>query len=573
MGKVIYIRTGDGVLLRFEDPKRVRAWLSNGRLTPDDVYLGPDQAWHPLADLEDLAGALVQAPVPGPAASGAPSAPQAPVVQAPVAPPPPVVVAPPARPAAGDGPTERETRRLPVVEEAPAAAPVAPPVAAPVAPPVAAPEPLATTPFVAIREAPVEVEVEVEAAAAPQSVAMPVPEPQAPAPEPEAAAPQAAVPAPAEPVRPAEPLYRARDRSVPVAPAAPADEPMGFPSETDPFGRAGDGELWASDPVGAAARRKAVIRRAVPFALLVALALGSVIALVIQANDSALPDLRAPEAPTAAVPAAPQAPAVEPAAASVPVPPPAAAVPAAAPVTVPEPAPVPVPEPAPVAAPVPVPVSAPVVVPVPVPVPDPAPVAAPAPAPAPPPKAVVDSPARFPVPASAERTAPAPRAAAVEPPARATAPAVRALPVPREPPAPARTAARSAAAGGEVASSEEPGTYDAHMAAGNRELNKNPAVALDEFRLAAQARPSRVEPVARMGECAVRMGDLENAERQFRAALKLGASYAPALVGMARVQKARGNVSDARYYYTRYLEVNPKGSQAEEAQSYLERNP
>ncbi len=594
MGKVIYIRTSDRVLLRFEDPNRVRAWLSSGRLSRDDVYLGQDQAWHPLSDLVDLAGALVQAPaLPGPDSTEPASAPAVAAAPAPVrpavsapAPAPVAPAAPPTRAAGGpeehQGPSERETQRLPPLDDhaGPSAAAVA-------AMPVAAPQPQATPPFVPIVDARAEVDV-------PASYEVPA----VSIPEPAVNPPQAMGPAPSalEPVVQAVVEFQRPPRPVQVA---PADEPMAFPSAVDPFAKAGDGDLWASDPIGQASRRKALIKRAIPFALLVALGLGGVVALVVLYREAAIPELAAPVPPTPASSAVLMARSADPAVAA-----PSSApegrevvapAPAAAPVTAPAAAPVKAPVAAPLPAAVPAPVVAPSAAIPPAPervptarTPEPAPVAPPVPSPGravepvraaeAPSRSVAQPPARASAPEPSLRTAAALREkAVVEPPARARAPAgpsdtgVRELKMPaREPVA---KPARGAAAGDAVAPSEEPGTYDAHMAAGNRELNRNPAVALDEFRLAAQARPGRVEPVARMGECAVRMGDLDNADRQFRAALKLGASYGPALVGMARIQKAKENVSDARYYYTRYLEVNPKGSQADEAQSYLERNP
>ena len=53
-GKVLYIRTSDGVLLRFEDLSAVKAWIEAGKLTTDARFLGPDQHWHPVSELPDL---------------------------------------------------------------------------------------------------------------------------------------------------------------------------------------------------------------------------------------------------------------------------------------------------------------------------------------------------------------------------------------------------------------------------------------------------------------------------------------------------------------------------------------
>jgi len=361
---------------------------------------------------------------------------------------------------------------------------------------------------------------------------------------------------------------------LPAARVPEPEEPMSFPADggdvfdsmagTGKFPRVEEADLWGGDQVGFRQRRKEILRRAIPLGLAVALGVVAIVGLWVLLRESGIP-----EVPRTSPPAA-QAPVLAPAAvtdvgtppAPVVTPPsvPAEVVAVAAVAPSPPPAQVPVvvlpPDPVPAA---PSPVAQPVQ-----PVP-PAPSAAPLPAAAPVPAAMPrviadDEPPLRGVPAAPPSPSPSPgrKSAGKKPEAQPRAPSP-VPPRPAVPPSPVET--------GAVVS------YDSLMKAGQREMSRSPSVAMESFRKASEARPNRVDPVARMAECAVRMGDLESAGRLFRAALKLGPSHAPTLVGMARVQKAQGKVSDARYYYTRYLEVNPQGNQAEEAQSYLERNP
>lgn len=57
MGNPIFIRTSEGVLLRFEEASVARRWIESGRIQWSDRFLGTDQAWHPLTDLLDFSQA------------------------------------------------------------------------------------------------------------------------------------------------------------------------------------------------------------------------------------------------------------------------------------------------------------------------------------------------------------------------------------------------------------------------------------------------------------------------------------------------------------------------------------
>lgn len=116
--------------------------------------------------------------------------------------------------------------------------------------------------------------------------------------------------------------------------------------------------------------------------------------------------------------------------------------------------------------------------------------------------------------------------------------------------------------------SDVPDTYEGHMAAGNRLIVKDPAKAAVHYQAAARLAPGRVEPLHRLGDCEFAMGDLKAAASHYQEVLKIR-DYGPSLIGLARVHQKLGNMNEARYYYSRYLEVNPSGSQAEEARRFL----
>lgn len=59
MSAALYVRTLDGVLLRFERVSQARDWLARGRLTLSDQYMAADGRWHPILDLIDLERAVM----------------------------------------------------------------------------------------------------------------------------------------------------------------------------------------------------------------------------------------------------------------------------------------------------------------------------------------------------------------------------------------------------------------------------------------------------------------------------------------------------------------------------------
>jgi len=51
MGDVIYIRTRDGVLIRFDDKGTLKSWFEAGKISLTDRYLGPDKKWLSASEL------------------------------------------------------------------------------------------------------------------------------------------------------------------------------------------------------------------------------------------------------------------------------------------------------------------------------------------------------------------------------------------------------------------------------------------------------------------------------------------------------------------------------------------
>lgn len=65
MSRVIYIKTSDGVILRFDDPSSLKEWLASGKVSLRDQFLDSQQRWRPVGDLLNLEGAVFFAPTQG----------------------------------------------------------------------------------------------------------------------------------------------------------------------------------------------------------------------------------------------------------------------------------------------------------------------------------------------------------------------------------------------------------------------------------------------------------------------------------------------------------------------------
>ncbi len=213
---------------------------------------------------------------------------------------------------------------------------------------------------------------------------------------------------------------------------------------------------------------------------------------------------------------------------------------------------------------------APVTVPEPAPVPAIPPAPAPEPAPAPAPAAVQPSqvqPAPAAVPAPVEvavpvaKTAPVSKAA----PVANTAPVVKPAPVSKTEPV-----TKPVADEPYVDEPVAPNNFEGHMKAGDKALSRDPEVALAHYEMAHQLKPGSPVPLQKMGEASYRLKRYEAARGSYEGAIAINPSYGPALIGLARVAKARGNTDEAKRNYQSYLDVNPNGTQAAEARQYLE---
>lgn len=113
------------------------------------------------------------------------------------------------------------------------------------------------------------------------------------------------------------------------------------------------------------------------------------------------------------------------------------------------------------------------------------------------------------------------------------------------------------------------GDFNGHMKAGDKALSRDPEVALAHYSLAHQLKTGNPLPLHKMGEACFKLRRYEEARSHYERALGLVSSYGPAMIGLARVAKARGIADEARRYYQMYLDVNPSGTQAKEARQYL----
>jgi hypothetical protein len=130
-----------------------------------------------------------------------------------------------------------------------------------------------------------------------------------------------------------------------------------------------------------------------------------------------------------------------------------------------------------------------------------------------------------------------------------------------------QTGQKEAGEGG--AETTEEMSYSKHMVEGHRYLKKDPKRAMAHFQMASRLRPDAVEPVSKMGDCSLAMGEIDVALDYYQRALGMMQGYGPAMIGIARGFARKGNKEQARLWYQKYLDSNPQGSQAEEARRFL----
>src|SRR5581483_1750339 len=74
-----------------------------------------------------------------------------------------------------------------------------------------------------------------------------------------------------------------------------------------------------------------------------------------------------------------------------------------------------------------------------------------------------------------------------------------------------------------------------------------------------------------LAECSMSARDTAAALRHYEDALALRPGYPPAIFGMAKTYKARGDLTRALESYRRYVEARPRGSRADRARAEIER--
>ena len=500
MNDILYVKTTDGVLLRFEDPSVVRLWLELGKIGRNDRFLGSDQHWRPI---EEYLATL--------------EAPAEPTPEPPKAPEPPKDRSRAERPTDPFQAPEWKSPRAGAIEPQPAPQPAPRPAPEPIPQPV------------------------------PQPAPEPIPQPVLQRREPKDTEPFRSPPGTRAPQTQVEPEPKATGPmpSVDWAPRVERHTPAPLRGDSpswavDDAPRAA-GEVWGAGDPEEEYRRSARTRRIGIVLAAAAVVLCAVAVIVIMKSQggpaggsaSAVPEPRGPVAAVGSTTPAPEPsrPAAEPANV---VPPPAPAV-----EKVPEPVAAPRAEAAPVAKPSAAPVARPSREPVEPPLAKPAREVAAKPEPVP-----VRTRDTFEIPSPGPaRTPPAERVSAAEKPAPAEK--------------------------GKGGDASVPDTFEGHMSAGNKTMVAgNHEGAIAQFQAAARLSPGRVEPLSRIGDCEMARGRLDAAVEGYKAALKIR-DYGPALIGAARAHARRGDEGDAKSYYSHYLEVNPSGSQADEARRFL----
>ena len=118
----------------------------------------------------------------------------------------------------------------------------------------------------------------------------------------------------------------------------------------------------------------------------------------------------------------------------------------------------------------------------------------------------------------------------------------------------------------------QPKTFDGWMAQGDRlrERDKDES-ALDAYAEAAELEPDRPEPYTGRGLALLDMGSPQQAEAEFKQALKISPNSGEAIMGLAETYRTQGKKAEAIRYYERYLVVLPNGPDAPVARSAIQR--
>ncbi len=117
-----------------------------------------------------------------------------------------------------------------------------------------------------------------------------------------------------------------------------------------------------------------------------------------------------------------------------------------------------------------------------------------------------------------------------------------------------------------ASSSEKPQGIGAQLKkAGSLQHKGQTDAAKSLYESVLEREPANVEALTGVGYCYLDKGDNGNAVAYFRRAIKVNASYGPALMGTAETYKSMGQKEQALKYYRSYLLAIPSGGQSEMA--------
>ena len=120
-----------------------------------------------------------------------------------------------------------------------------------------------------------------------------------------------------------------------------------------------------------------------------------------------------------------------------------------------------------------------------------------------------------------------------------------------------------------VADAIAPDDYAGHVKAGNKALARDPEQALVHFEVADGLRPGNCMILTKMGDASRTLKRFDTAQDYYQRALKTNPQYNPAVLGLARIAKSRGQTDEARKYYQLYLDINGSAPSAAEARQFL----
>ena len=111
--------------------------------------------------------------------------------------------------------------------------------------------------------------------------------------------------------------------------------------------------------------------------------------------------------------------------------------------------------------------------------------------------------------------------------------------------------------------------YRGHIKAGNRALATDPEQAQVHYEVANSLKPGNCMILTKLGDASRAMRRLDSATDYYEQALRSNSNYNPAVIGLARIFKTRGQTDKAQKYYKMYLEINGSASGASEARQFL----